>query len=432
MSTAQIITLAASACALLITAMLLMGTVLGGSLKEPTRRCFFAFQLCNLVGSACEIATALLAGTPGRGIALSYQLIDFVNYASGSILFIFFALYLYEYLSLQVPISKKPTYLVICFSAANILLMAAAQGLQLFARLDEINYSHPTGALWVTQLFSMLSMLVLVMLTLQNVKRLQRRVWVSLLCYLGIQVACYIIEDLFPGVWVSYLGSAIATFLIYINLQVDLKQQMKEQDLALSESKISIMLSQIQPHFLYNSLSAIANLCDTAPGEVKEAVTDFAHYLRGNLESLTQRKLIYFSDELEHVETYLALERLRYQERLQVQYDITVEGFILPPLTLQPIVENAVQHGLMEKGEGGMVSIRTALVEDAVHIVVTDNGIGFDPEADKADGHIHTGIDNVRGRLAALCHGTLDIQSEIGMGTTVTIAIPYTRGEGIA
>lgn len=212
-------------------------------------------------------------------------------------------------------------------------------------------------------------------------------------------------------------------------------RELLQQEVELSESRTAMMLSQIQPHFLYNSLTAIAKLCDIDPARAKQTVNSFAHYLRGNLDSLSQRELIPFEDELLHIETYLSLEQLRFGDKLQVVYDIETEEFMLPPLTVQPIVENAVRYGLtLRKSDGttgGTVTVRVRELEDACQITVADNGRGFDvaaPESDESRSHI--GITNVRERLAALCRGQLTIESTPGVGTTATITIPKRPQEG--
>lgn len=210
------------------------------------------------------------------------------------------------------------------------------------------------------------------------------------------------------------------------------EKEIIKTELELLESRTSIMLSQIQPHFLYNSLTAIGELCEIDTRRAKDAVYNFADYLRGNLESLGKRELIPFADELTHVETYLALEQLRFGEKLHMVYDIETENFMLPPLTVQPIAENAVRYGLAKKKPdgtmGGTVTVSTKELEDAHQITVTDDGVGFDQTQSKTDGREHIGIENARGRLAALCNGRLEIKSTPGLGTTVVITIPKNYG----
>jgi len=193
----------------------------------------------------------------------------------------------------------------------------------------------------------------------------------------------------------------------------------------LLQGKISIMLSQIRPHFLYNSLVAIQELCLIDPEEASETVADFSNYLRHNVNSLSINSPVPFEKELRHVETYLSLEQKRFGKKVEAVYEILAWDFVLPALTVQPVVENAVRHGITMRCEGGKIVIRSEEKNGCVVITVTDNGVGFDTKAAGGEGErIHTGIENVRGRLAAMCGGDLTIISEIGAGTTATITIP--------
>ena len=193
----------------------------------------------------------------------------------------------------------------------------------------------------------------------------------------------------------------------------------------LLQSQISIMLSQIRPHFLYNALVAIQELCLIDPQTASEAVAEFSIYLRGNLDSLSIKTPIPFEKELLHVKTYLSLEKKRFDDRLNIVYDIGASDFSIPVLTLQPIVENAVRHGVTKRDEGGSVTISTNETETDAVITVTDDGVGFDSSrVPKLDGRAHVGIENVRSRLVSMCGGTLLIQSEPGVGTVAVITIP--------
>lgn len=206
-------------------------------------------------------------------------------------------------------------------------------------------------------------------------------------------------------------------------LQTYLRDKLQAEH-ELAEGRISIMLSQIQPHFLYNVLASIRRLCTVDANEARDALAELSKYLRVNMDSLTLAVPIPFRKELEHVDIYLSLEKRRFGERLQIVLDIQTHNFALPALTLQPIVENAVRYGVTKKDEGGTVTIMAKETDAAFVITVSDDGGGFDPNVKKDDGESHVGIENVRNRLAAMCGGTLTVRSEIGTGTTVVIKIP--------
>jgi len=200
----------------------------------------------------------------------------------------------------------------------------------------------------------------------------------------------------------------------------------------LTQKQISVMLSQIQPHFLYNSLAAIRQLYKIEPKTAEETLMEFSDYLRGNMDSLSLNEPIPFDSELRHVETYLKIEKKRFNEKLNIAYNIKTKDFLIPALTLQPIVENAVRYGITKKEHGGTLEIKTEEKENNIIITVVDDGVGFDVNEQLTmkneqlgkDERSHVGIENTRSRLAAMCGGTLEIESEPGMGTTVIIYIP--------
>ena len=203
-----------------------------------------------------------------------------------------------------------------------------------------------------------------------------------------------------------------------------IEAEKQAMELKLQESHISIMLSQIQPHFLYNTLNSIYQLCETNPMRARTLVNSFAEYLRNNLSTLEEPGLISFETELAHVNTYLDIEKVRFEDTLEIEYDVKCVDFSLPVLTVQPIVENAVKHGTSKKRGGGKVTISTREEKENYVITVSDTGCGFDPTKPKNDGKVHIGIENVKQRLTNMCAGTLTIQSTVGEGTVATIRIP--------
>ena len=190
----------------------------------------------------------------------------------------------------------------------------------------------------------------------------------------------------------------------------------------LTESRIATMISQIQPHFIYNTLGTIEQLCMTEPKSASKLVRNFSLYLRGNFSELDNKKPITFSQEMNHVKYYTDIEQVRFPD-MTIQYDLRSVEFLLPALSVQPLVENAIKHGLMGLEEGGIVTISAYETEDSYVVEVTDDGVGFDMNVGY-DETKHVGIKNIRGRIEAMCGGTLTIDSKIGSGTKATIRIP--------
>ena len=190
----------------------------------------------------------------------------------------------------------------------------------------------------------------------------------------------------------------------------------------LTESRIATLISQIQPHFIYNTLGTIEQLCITEPEAASKLVRNFSLYLRGNFSELDNVKPIRFSQEMNHVKHYTDIEQVRFPD-MTIQYDLRSVEFLLPALSVQPLVENAIKHGLMGLEEGGIVTISAYETGSHYVVEVTDDGVGFDMNAGY-DETKHVGIKNIRGRIEAMCNGTLDIESKIGSGTKATIKIP--------
>ena len=229
------------------------------------------------------------------------------------------------------------------------------------------------------------------------------------------------------------IGMALTLLNQIVILIIDLRKQYLEtlryqqMQKELYEAKVSLMVSQIQPHFLYNSLTSIAMMCTKDPKKARSATINFADYLRGNMNSLKQKAPVPFAQELEHLKKYLMLEEMRFGDMLHIEYDIQTTDFAIPQLSVQPLVENAVKHGVGMKEDGGTVTIATREEDDCYKVIITDDGVGFDTAKPiEDDGRSHVGMENVRQRLKELCDADVIIESEIGKGTVATIRIPKT------
>lgn len=220
------------------------------------------------------------------------------------------------------------------------------------------------------------------------------------------------------------LAAVFLTLLTVVIVQARVMARKKKE---ISDMRDEMLLSQISRHFICNTLTTIRYLCKTDARLAAEAVDAFAGYLRGNLDSLTGDKVIAFSKELDHVKNYLAIEQKRFGKRLRLIYDIRETDFMLPSLTLQPIVENAVKHGVTKRESGGTIRIATGKSASDYWIRVEDDGVGFCLSEKRKGKAPHIGIDNAASRLASLCGGTITVESSQGEGTKALIRIPRAK-----
>ena len=222
------------------------------------------------------------------------------------------------------------------------------------------------------------------------------------------------------------ISIVISSVLYYIWLHF---QFVRAHEKALAaEQRIQIMMTQIQPHFLYNTLATIRSLCLRSPETAAQTIEKFSRYLRQNLDTLDQPALIPFRQELELVKIYDEIEMLMFPY-IHIRYDIEDDGFMLPTLTVQPLVENAIRHGVRAR-EVGQIDITVRNSEAGHTITIADNGLGFDPATLENADEKHIGIRNVRERLEKQCGGSLRVESRPGEGTLVTLFVPSPVGNG--
>ena len=242
------------------------------------------------------------------------------------------------------------------------------------------------------------------------------------------------------------LGIAFCVFSMYIiTLSDQIEQNMRQQQeiikrqlenarqqREIAHQRANVLILQMRPHFIYNTLMSIYGLCNQDPQKARQVTLDFTTYLQKNFNAVASGDLITFVTELEHTRAYLAVEQVRYEEMLLVEYDTAFTQFRLPPLTLQPIVENAVKHGINPYSDPLSISIRTRHTDtgegrpSAIEITVEDTGPGFDPSDESKP---HTALDNIRQRMEMMCGGSMTIKSREGGGTVVTITIPDSPGQ---
>ena len=229
---------------------------------------------------------------------------------------------------------------------------------------------------------------------------------------------------LMPVACVCFIGFMVCLYLASMVDAYKKAQKTAELERELSELNTTLMISQIQPHFLYNALNTIKYTIKKDPKVAESAIIKFSNYLRANMDSITQKEPIPIAKELDHVKNYIDIEQLRFGERLHIEYDIGDVDFVIPALTIQPVVENAIKHGVNQKPEGGTVKISVSESDTEYMVCVEDDGVGYDVNEIKNDGRSHVGVSNITKRLKSMVNAGIDVQSTIGEGTTVTIKIP--------
>ena len=278
-------------------------------------------------------------------------------------------------------------------------------------------------------------------------------VWMVLLCvyqlwshkgktHLMLCAGCVLYATVLLGVLNGFacwwddllLVKVVFTVLLLIYLIMEIGQiprnylaALREEKLAaeLKESRVMLSLGQIRSHFIYNVLTAINYTGQHDAKKANNAVECFVRYLRSNVDVLQNDQLIPFEQELAHLRDYVALEKIHYDEEIRFEEQLEETDFLIPPLVLQPLVENAIHHGFDKMQRQGTIKLRVTRSVDSMILVVSDDGEGFDQSKPMRDGAV--GVGNVRFRLEHMIGGRMNIESHPGEGTKVTILMPYLR-----
>ena len=348
----------------------------------------------------------------------------------GTYLFSILSSYLISYFVLNnVSISKESIrmirVLLNVFLAVCIIVLVWAQASGMLVNIDDSGKYFIGTFYYHSNLMSVAYMAFdIIMLAVhgKGIRKKQRLIFGLLILS---PLLATLAKPFYKDLHLATLLSSISLTLIVIMIVKENTSEYRRQESIKNQLEIDLMLGQIQPHFLFNVLYVIQEICHINPETAAGAVGEFSKYLRHNMNSISIRAPIPFKEELEHVGHYVSLQQLRFGESLKVQYELGCADFKIPTLTLQPIVENAIRYGVRMAPKGkGKVLVKTMEHPDCYEIDVIDNGPGFDVNHIPADGMSHTGLKNVRERLRQVSGGELTVTSTAGEGTTVRMIIP--------
>lgn len=396
--------------------------------QSQSDRLYIRFLLCNTLLLFSNVVSWYLDGRAGMLNRILIIAANCVMYQLHYLLLGTITSYLAAFFKQWGIRCKRFVQMVWSIVGVGCLLVLVSQFNGMYYYIDASNTYHRGEWFLLFPLVGILGVAFDLFFLLSKHKLLHSREYHTFVTLLVLAIAALGVQAVFYGAVYLYITTTFVAISIYVFIQAEQARRLSEQALELERSRTAVMLSQIQPHFLYNALASIKELCDTGEQQsTSKALEHFAYYLRGNMDSLLDKRLISFSQEVRHVKDYLYLEKIRFEEKLCIVWKLDVMDFRLPSLTLQPIVENAVRHGITEKKGGGTLTICSKKADNRVTITITDDGEGFDVAQSQDDGRSHIGIENVRSRLEMQCGGSLHIESVRETGTIVTIILPETE-----
>ena len=307
----------------------------------------------------------------------------------------------------------------ICFFALSI-----GQFTNWFYVVTPNNEFIRTSLLPLLMLPLVLGMFVNIAGLIRRRKKLSTRYLVAFLIYL-LPFTCFLTVHAFIDIApFLFSGVGICAFSMCYFIVSDQIIHNFHQQREIANQRASVMVLQMRPHFIYNTMMSIYYLCKQDADKAQQVTLDFTTYLRKNFTAVASEEAVPFKDELEHTKAYLAVEQAQHEDMLCVDYDTPHIDFKVPPLTLQPLVENAVKHSLDPNGEALHIYVKTRLTDSGNEIIVENNGLDYQPSTDNEP---HTALANIQQRLNMMCKGTLKITPREGGGTVVKVTIPNTK-----
>ncbi len=281
-------------------------------------------------------------------------------------------------------------------------------------------------SIYIVQL---LYVLILLLLTVQSFRGKNHTASLILLSIFIISVATAVIEYFSAHTGTTNSVTALCVLVYYIYLSTIYQQEMREtiskKELEIAKNELTILKNQMQPHFIYNSLATIRLLAKRDSKKAVKSIDDFSKYLKSHIGAIQNEDLIPFMEELENVKVYLSMVQESFRSNIELTYELEVTEFKLPPLSLEPIVENAVNHGICRLD--GTITIQTFSDNKHIIIRVNDSGSKETPSEDYKLYHNGIGLDNTAKRLKMQCDGELKTDfSE--KGGIVEVILPIVKG----
>jgi sensor histidine kinase YesM len=390
--------------------------------------------LINTIILVFDMFAVTYNGEPGSLARIVLQVANF------GLFFTLYILEIYFIAFLKAAIINNGGNFSIVFSFIGAIIMTVSLVILIFDQyrhyiyfFDNENYYHRGQNYYLALIPVFLCFILIVFICFYYRKYFSTLQKISLLVYLSFPI-CSAIIMVATGEVSSIINIAITISLVimYLFYELDKNRRMLEQAEKLIEKekinaqfKNTMLWTQIQPHFIYNNLNVIQFLCKKDPELAAEAVVHLSAFLRSYIDAYDMDMCIPISEEMDVINHYIYIQKLRYGDKLDVKLDVGDFDFSVPPLSIECLVENAIRHGVAQKVEGGKVSIRIMENVDEFMVEVEDNGVGFDAEELKiADGKNHVGLKNTNSRLQYMVNGHLEVQSQVGQGCRAIVHIP--------
>lgn len=415
------------------------GTYICRDMNPKKKKYMLFMQVSGAILLGSDAAAWGFRGVPGNGARYIVEISNFLVFLFSDLLLLLYHGYICSWIFEDSPDEERKNRRVkavgiICITA--VVLLVISQFNHMYYYIDRQNCYHRNRVYIVSMILPAAGMALDLSLLIQYRKNLSREIFTGLLSYIMLPMVATVVQSFHYGISLVNISITVSIVMMFLEIMIEQgktvarqEHQLAEKDRMLArqereltESRITSMLSQIRNHFIFNTLGVISGYCKIDPEKADQALAKFARYLRRNINYLETNGPVLFATEVEQIEDYVSLEQMRFGDMIGFGEDFEVTDFLIPPLTVQPLVENAIKHGLTRPGKKGNVCILTRKENGFIRIEVIDDGVGFLPEDLEKEDSI--GIRNIRYRLKHMADAEFHIDSTPGKGTRAVIRIP--------
>ena len=392
-------------------------------LKDRASRIFYAKMLVSTFTIVCYTISIIIGDDYSNPISVIVHAVAYIGIYAVYMLYILYIIENVNNSAGHTVVIDLVTYITIGIGVVGSLLWMFSMFNNSVSELSSHHLRY--GRVFVIgHLGSFILILTSVILLIKHRKILGDRETLVLMSMPVLMLSAILLEPVARGIELRYPCIVLEFLIVYTQHHTELEVKQEIRETQGMKQRMTLATGRMKPHYLYNVLTTIYYLCDTSPEKAQSAIGIFSEYLRSTLEAMERDEPVEFSWELKEIRSYLALEKIRFGDRLNVEYDIEYDEFLIPPLTVQALVENAVDHGISAAENGGTVRIVTRKLSDGgAQIRVFDDGVGFDVSELERPASGHDGIISVRERLSRAMGADMTVTSSVDKGTTAIITI---------
>ncbi len=399
--------------------------------KIPLTDELVVFYSAIFVYNFADIITLISSGYGSPSAYYIMRIGVFCYYLVGAFQTVFFLDVIKKYIARRNN-DKKLEHVIIGFQlleVPNVILLLATPFTNALYFIDAANKYNRLWGYYVWQSITILSFLFIGAVILLYRKKTDRFIKKIIAIAFLFPMAGFLVSLLFSTFNINNIMVSVSELLMFMlyeksKTDVTLKYgyELEKAKTELAETRLTLMQAQIKPHFINNAMIAVQEVCYTDPERAADLIEHFARYLRNNINATNSSLPVDFKDEVQAVKEYLAIEHADTGKRFQFEFDIKCENFKVPALSIEPLVENAVKHGIDRYSVKGRVILASYETENAYHAEIRDNGNGFEV-SDETLGKGGIGLKNTEERLRTMCGGKLEIKRIDGW-TVAEIIIP--------